>query len=110
MIGPDRDDNGAREARERRRRDVIYAYKRLFSTPDGGVVLNDLNKSFGVEMPAFLPTSARVGGNIQYDAIYAAIRDGQRSVYQHIINAVASDIDPSGNLEQVPTVLTGLRE
>jgi hypothetical protein len=101
--------DNAREDRARHIRDTIYAYKRLFATEDGQTVLNDIRKAFGVDMPAYLPTNTRVGGNIQYDDIYGKIRDGQRSVWCHIQNAINAEIDPSGNLNKTPQVLTGLR-
>lgn len=108
-MNDDEELNGAREERARRFRDTIYAYKRLFATPDGVIVLNDIRNAFGVDMPAYLPTGTRVGGNIQYDDIYGKIRDGQRSVWCHIQNSINAEIDPSGNLNKAPQVLTGLR-
>jgi hypothetical protein len=99
----------ARADRERRVRETVYAYKRLFESEDGTTVLEDIKNSFGVEMPAFLPTNTRVGGNITYDTHYAAIRDGQRSVHQHIVNMLRAKVEPSGNLKAAPSILTGLR-
>ena len=91
------DQEAQREARDQRIRQNVYAYKRLFATEDGQAVLEDIRKSFGVDMPAYLPTNTRIGGNIQYDDIYGKIRDGQRSVWIHIQNNINSPLEPDGN-------------
>jgi hypothetical protein len=103
------DDDKARLDREQRIRRTIYAYKRVFASPDGRIVLEDLRKSFGVDMPAYIPTNTRPGGNIQYDDIYGKLRDGQRHVWIHITNAINSPLEPEGNLEEPFEVVTGVR-
>ena len=106
----DRDHEQARYERDQRIRDTVWAYKRLFETPDGKIVLEDIRKSFGIDMPAYIPTGTRPGGAIQYDDIYGKLRDGQRSVWCHIQNALNSPLEPSGNLDPRDIgVITGLR-
>jgi hypothetical protein len=51
----------------------------FFNTPEGVLVMENLDKSFGFQAPAFLPAD-----NGRYDTVRAAIRDGQRQVYLHI--------------------------
>jgi hypothetical protein len=54
---------------------TVNAYHRTFNSEHGKAVLDDLEKVFGTNKPAFLPGS---------DALQAAIRDGQRQVKLHI--------------------------
>jgi hypothetical protein len=60
---------------------AAYGY---FETDPGKLVISDLEKAFGINVPAFLPQGDRA-----YDPIHAAIRDGQRSVLLHM-RAVAT--------------------
>jgi hypothetical protein len=60
---------------------AAYSY---FETDAGKLVISDLEKAFGINVPAFLPQDGRA-----YDPIHAAIRDGQRSVLLHM-KAVAT--------------------
>ena len=99
----------ARYERDQRMRDTVWAYKRLFATKDGQVVLEDIRRAFGVDMPAYIPTNTRVGGNLQYDDIQGKLRDGQRHVWLHIQNAINSDLEPVGNTERPFEVITGVR-
>jgi hypothetical protein len=103
------DSEHARLDRDQRIRDTIWAYKRCFDTPDGKAVLADLYKVFGFDLPAYMPTRTRVGGNIQYDDIQGKLRDGQRHVWIHIQDAINSKLKPSGNLEEPFEVVTGVR-
>lgn len=61
---------------EMQRTAAAYSY---FETDPGKLVLADLEKAFGLNMPAFLPHDGRA-----FDPIHAAIRDGQRSVLLHM--------------------------
>lgn len=60
-------------AKEKQR--IVNAYHSVFGTPDGKVVLEHLHRYFRTDRPAF-------ERNLQprFDAIAAAIRDGQREV------------------------------
>jgi hypothetical protein len=55
-----------------------FAFK-FFHTPEGMLVMENLEKAFGFSAPAFVP-----GENGTFDPIRAAIRDGQRQVLLHI--------------------------
>ena len=92
--------------RKRKAQRVINAYHVIFSGPDGDIVLNDLITAFGLEIPAFLPTATSPGEPIKYDPYYAAIRDGQRSVYLHIQAKMKAQMTGEGNINEAPTVLT----
>lgn len=70
---------------------LINAYHRTFNTPEGKLVLADLDSKFGVTFPAFLPLEKGSHG-LSYDPIHAAIRDGQRSVRLHIEKALSLPI------------------
>jgi hypothetical protein len=50
-----------------------------FNIPDGELVLADLEKAFGVNLPAFTPNS-----DGSFDPVRAAVRDGQRQVFLHL--------------------------
>ncbi len=75
---------------------VINAYHRVFSSEEGKLVLADLDKKFGIHMPAFLPLEKGAQG-LCYDPIHAAIRDGQRSVRLHIETALNLPIASEGD-------------
>ena len=96
--------------RKRKSQRITNAYHVIFSGPDGEVVLNDLVSAFGMELPAFLPTATSPGKPIKYSKAYAAIRDGQRSVYLHIMAKLKAKMEGEGNITEAPTVLTGLSE
>jgi hypothetical protein len=51
----------------------------IINTPDGDLLLQDLDRAFGFHYPAFLP-----GADGTLDPIRAAVRDGQRQVLLHI--------------------------
>jgi hypothetical protein len=67
---------------------LINAYHRTFNSPEGKLVLADLEAKFGMSQPAFLPLEKGSLG-LSYDPIHAAIRDGQRSVKLHIEKALS---------------------
>ena len=92
--------------RRRQHQRIINAYHRVFRNPDGKTVLDDIVASFGVNIPAFLTTSTRAGESISYDPIYAAIRDGQRSVFLHIAAKLDATVIGDANLEPEPQVIT----
>jgi hypothetical protein len=50
-----------------------------FNIPDGELIIADLEKTFGVNQPAFTPNADGA-----FDPIRAAVRDGQRQVILHI--------------------------
>ena len=103
------DSDKLREERDNRIKRTVWAYKRTFATKDGQIILDDLRRAFGVDMPAYIPTSTRPGTKIEYDDIYGKLRDGQRSVWCHIQNAINSPLEPEGNAEHTLDVLTGVR-
>ena len=96
--------------RARHAQRTINAYHVIFSGPDGETVLNDLISAFGINIPAFLPTATRAGENIKYDPYYAAIRDGQRSVYLHIRAKLDAAVTGDANVDKGTEVLTGLSQ
>lgn len=96
--------------RKRKEQRTINAYHVIFAGPDGDLVLRDLTSAFGINHPAFLSTATTVGGNLKYDPFYAAIRDGQRSVYLHIMAKLSSHVTGDANIEEGDKVLTGLSE
>ena len=89
------------KAREKAR--LITAYHRTFETTEGKLVLEDLRRAFGTNFPAFRPDAEG-----RYDALLAAIRDGQRSVLLHLEMILASTTpDGDGNTEApAVTVIT----
>lgn len=96
--------------RQRHMQRVINAYHVVFRGPDGEVVISDLIAAFGVNLPAFLSTATRPGENIKYDPYYAAIRDGQRSVFLHITAKLNAPPIGDANITEGTEVLTGLSE
>lgn len=50
-----------------------------FDIPEGQLVIADLEKAFGINLPAFTPNA-----DGSFDPIRAAVRDGQRQVILHI--------------------------
>jgi hypothetical protein len=50
-----------------------------FDIPEGQLVLADLEKLFGTNLPTFVPVA-----DGSFDPIRAAVRDGQRQVILHI--------------------------
>lgn len=50
-----------------------------FDIPEGQLVIADLEKAFGIHLPAFTPNT-----DGSYDPIRAAVRDGQRQVILHL--------------------------
>jgi hypothetical protein len=83
-----------------RKRDVlrtVLAYKRLFQSADGKLVLADFRKAFGMEMPAFIPNASG------YDPLHAAVRDGQRSVLLHIQAKLEAATEADGNNDKPKT-------
>jgi hypothetical protein len=99
------------EARAHYLRQVVFAYKRVFASNEGKMVLEDIRQAFAMDMGAFLSTATRPGQPIVMDPYYAAKRDGQRDVFLHINHQINREIEPDGNLEGPElTVLTGLRE
>lgn len=85
------------KAKEKAR--LLTAYHRVFKTDEGKLVLEDLRRAFGTDYPAF-----RADKEGRYDALHAALRDGQRQVLLHIDLILASTTpDGDGNAE-APTV------
>jgi hypothetical protein len=54
----------------------------IFSSPQGELVMKDLESKFGTNAPVFIKNEE---GN--YCHLHAAIRDGQRSVILHLTHA-----------------------
>lgn len=61
----------------RKRSSLARSYLKVFSTPDGEVVLSNLKKLFPADRPRFSPST-------KYDPILAALNDGQSQVTLHI--------------------------
>ena len=89
-------DTGTEQARAAQR--IANAYRRVFSSADGATVLADLEKSFGLNMPAFIPQMR--GRGAEYDATHAAIRDGQRQIVLHIQAKLAAPAKGDAEIEQ----------
>lgn len=90
---------------------IVNAYHRVFEGPDGEIVVNDMIAAFGLNLPAFLSVGTRAGSPIAYDTHYAAIRDGQRSVFLHITARLNAEVQGDANIEEPrDKVLTGLSE
>lgn len=77
---------------------VAWAYKRVFGSPDGKAILDDLERAFGLNMSTAMPTATRPGQPLAYDPYYTHIRSGQRDVYLHIKHQMNLDLAPEGNL------------
>ena len=60
---------------EKKRQELAQAYKRLFQTDDGKIVLEDLEKFCG-----FLKTST----NVEWNPYYVMFAEGKRRVYLRI--------------------------
>jgi hypothetical protein len=77
------------------------AFRRLFATEDGKLVLDHIRETFGLHMPAFIPQER--GRHCEYDPIHAAIRDGQRQVWLHIESILAAPSVGDANIETPKT-------
>ena len=64
---------------EKQRTADAYAF---FGSPQGELVLKDLERLFGTNSPAFLGDK-----DGRFCPLHAAVRDGQRSVILHLIHA-----------------------
>jgi hypothetical protein len=62
-----------------------------FDIPEGHLVLADLEKAFGTNLPTFVPVA-----DGSFDPIRAAVRDGQRQVILHI-KAMATKAHETSN-------------
>jgi hypothetical protein len=87
---------------ENARRQLVRAYHRFFDTPEGQLVIADLEKTFRFSLPALVP-----GGDGRIDSNQILYADGQRSVvcYIHQIKAQMPLDDAEENPQQ-PTVKT----
>lgn len=95
--------------RARKNQTIVNSYHRVFKSPDGEIVLEDLKKSFGARFPAYIPIGT-TPGIIQYDDIYGKIRDGQKSVILHIENRLDETVRGDADFSlPVKKVKTGLR-
>lgn len=65
------------------KKELIKAYKRLFNSPDGEIVLKDLSRNIGIDRSTY-----EIGSRNVEDMLY---REGGRSLYLYI----------KGNVEQV---------
>jgi|GEM_PF-1071491 len=88
----------ARIEKAKRAQRVINAYRALFASEDGKLVLEDLREKFGTEMPTFIPKAD--GG---FDPLWAAVRDGQRQVLIHIEYQRSLPAKGDGNVEEPQT-------
>ena len=65
--------------REKEAQCLVNSYHRVFGSDDGKAIIADLEKVFGMAMPAFLQKPD--GG---FDTHHAAKRDGQADIMRHI--------------------------
>ena len=82
-----------KKAKEAQR--LVNAYRRLFGSEEGKLVLEDLKARFGTQMPTFIPK-----GDGGFDPLWAAIRDGQRQVVIHIEHQMSLPAAGDGNVEK----------
>lgn len=80
------------EAAKQRQR-IINAYHSVFATPDGKIVLDHLQSYFRTNAPAFCKNTQP-----RYDAIAAAIRDGQREVILFIQHKLSEPAIADGDV------------
>lgn len=85
------DEKSIEIAKEKQR--IVNAYHSVFKTPDGALVLAHLKKYFQTDRPAF-----RRDTQPRYDAIAAAIRDGQREVLLFIDHKLAESAVADGDV------------
>lgn len=81
------------EARDILLRRTAWAYKRVFNSPEGRLIADDIKRVFGIELSTFMPTATRPGQPLEYDPYYAAIRSGQRDVWLHIQHQVNLEVE-----------------
>jgi hypothetical protein len=98
-----------REEREATIRRIVMAYKRVFSTEDGQLILEDLTAAFGWKLPVALSTAAKPG-IVSYDPLYMAIRAGQHEIYLYIQRKLEAPDFPDGNIDRPIEVLSGLSQ
>lgn len=91
-------------ARDRQRLRVVNAYHRIFTSPDGKMLLEDLDHAFGMDRPVFIPLD-KGRGSAGYDSIHAAKRDGQQDILRHIKAKLAAPCDGDANLEKPKTTV-----
>jgi len=78
---------------KRRRKQIqINAYHRTFGTPDGKIVLAQLLEQFRFDRPTFVKVAGK------YCPIEAAIRDGNREIYLHILEFLKLPVDGDANI------------
>jgi hypothetical protein len=82
------------EARDILLRRTAWAYKRVFASPEGRLISDDLKRVFGIDLSTFMPTATRPGQPLSYDPYYGAIRSGQRDVWLHIQHQINLELDP----------------
>lgn len=99
----EKDRLAAARARSQHLQTVVNAYHRTLGTEEGQLVLQDIAAVFGCELPAFIPLMNKAGSPTQYDPLYAAIRDGQRSVLLHIKARLSVPVTGDGNVEEPKT-------
>ena len=95
-MSPDKELDRTRELQR-----LTNAYHRVFDTEDGKVVLQNLKAYFRMNRPAFERSMTQ-----PYDAIAAALRDGQREVILFIDHKLSSPVIADGNLDQPSTTVT----
>jgi|694.fasta_scaffold17186_5 hypothetical protein len=87
--------------RERERQRVINAYHRVFNSEDGRKVLANLRAYFRVDRPAFERSPMQ-----RYDALAAALRDGQREVMLFIEHKLTLPTKGDADVEKPKTQVT----
>jgi len=86
------EDKAAALRRERERQKITNAYHRLFASKDGQTIIADLKHQFATESQVFLP-------GYDYNAVVAALRDGQRGVVLHIEAMLRRPVIADGDIE-----------
>lgn len=82
--------------KRRRAQRIVNAYHRTFNSEDGKIVLADLINVFGLDKPAFLNLAKP--GEIRFDPVHAAKRDGQRDIKLHIEANLAAAVNGDANI------------
>lgn len=100
MVSRAEEDKAKNEKRLKDEQIVINAFHRVFKSDDGRKVLAFLEAQFGTNNPAFLPKS-----DGSYDAIHAAVRDGQRSIIVQIAHILTLPCQGDANIEAKPKVI-----
>lgn len=96
---PEEDAAQRAKEKEKERQIIINSAHRLYENKDFQIVTQFLIELFGLKKPIFLPK--KDGG---FDTHWAAIRDGQRQVFQQLEHLRDLPCKGDANVEPKPTV------